>query len=78
MQEGLAFADRLLQRPLLTREQSTLWEQTAKELAALDREREDGKALRGINEMVMPTDLRVVAVYQPPENMPGPGVYLPM
>lgn len=78
VQEGLAFADRLLQRPLLTREQNTLWEQTAKELAALDREREDGKALRGINEMVMPTDLRVVAVYQPPENMPGPGVYLPM
>ena len=78
VQEGLAFADRLLQHPLLTREQNTLWEQTAKELAALDREREDGKALRGINEMVMPTDLRVVAVYQPPENMPGPGVYLSM
>ena len=54
------------------------WHANAAELAALDRDREDGKAVKSITEMVMPMDLEVVGIYQPPENMPGPQVYVPL
>lgn len=59
-------------------EEQQRWQTTAQELAALDRDKEDGKAVKSINEMVMPMDLRVVGIYQTPENMPGPNVYLPL
>ena len=59
-------------------EEEKRWRTTAQELAALDRDKEDGKAVKSINEMVMPMDLRVVGIYQTPENMPGPNVYLPL
>ena len=59
-------------------EQQKRWEETIATLAALDRDKEDGKAVKSINEMVMPMDLRVVGIYQTPENMPGPNVYLPL
>lgn len=59
-------------------EEEQRWRRTAQELAALDRDKEDGKAVKSINEMVMPMDLRIVGVYQPPENMPGPNIYLPL
>ena len=61
-----------------TEEEQSRWKKTVQEMAALDRDKEDGKAVKSINEMVMPMDLRVVGVYQPPENMPGPNVYLPL
>ena len=54
------------------------WEETAAGLATLDRDKEDGKAVKSINEMVMPVDLRIIGIYQAPENMPGPQVYLPL
>ncbi len=59
-------------------EQQQEWKDTAAALAALDRDREDGKAVKSINEMVMPVDLNVVGIYQAPENMPGPDVYMPL
>ena len=61
-----------------TAEQVEEWQTTAATLANLDRDKEDGKAVKSINEMVMPMDLRVVGVYQTPENMPGPNVYVPL
>lgn len=61
-----------------TAEEQQRWRQVAQDLAALDRDREDGKAVKSINEMVMPMDLRIIGIYQPPENMPGPNVYLPL
>ncbi len=54
------------------------WKETVAAIAALDRDREDGKAVKSINEMVMPVDLNVVGIYQSPENMPGPDVYMPL
>ena len=54
------------------------WQDTAAAIAALDRDKEDGKAVKSINEMVMPVDLRVVGIYQAPENMDGPNIYMPM
>lgn len=54
------------------------WQETVEGLAALDRDKEDGRAVKSINEMVMPLDLRIVGVYQPPENMPGPNIYMPL
>ena len=54
------------------------WNDTLAGLAALDRDKEDGKAVKGINQMVMPVDLTIVGIYQPPENMPGPNVYMPL
>ncbi len=59
-------------------EEQTTWKSTAEAIAALDRDREDGKAVKSINEMVMPVDLEVVGIYQAPENMPGPDVYMPL
>ncbi|MBP3500121.1 MAG: ABC transporter permease [Akkermansia sp.] len=61
-----------------TTEQVQEWQSCAAELAGLDRDKEDGKAVKSINEMVMPMDLRVVGIYQTPENMPGPNVYVPL
>lgn len=61
-----------------TAEEQACWKETAEGLAALDRDKEDGKAVKSINEMVMPVDLRVVGIYQMPENMPGPQVYMPL
>ena len=61
-----------------TAEEKELWQNTANGIAGLDRDREDGKAVKSINEMVMPVDLRVVGIYQAPENMDGPNVYMPL
>ena len=61
-----------------TTEQVQEWQSCAAELAGLDRDKEDGKAVKSINEMVMPMDLRVVGIYQTQENMPGPNVYVPL
>ena len=61
-----------------TNEQVQEWQSCADTLAGLDRDKEDGIAVKSINEMVMPMDLRVVGVYQTPENMPGPNVYVPL
>ncbi len=59
-------------------EEKQRWQTTANDVAKLDRDKEDGKAVKSINEMVMPVDLRVVGIYQAPENMPGPDVYMPL
>lgn len=61
-----------------TNEQVQEWQSCVATLAGLDRDKEDGIAVKSINEMVMPMDLRVVGVYQTPENMPGPNVYVPL
>ena len=61
-----------------TAEEKQRWLTRATELAELDRDREDGKAVKSITEMVMPMDLEVVGIYQAPENMPGPHIYLPL
>ena len=61
-----------------TPEEKQRWLRRAEDLAALDRDKEDGKAGKSINEMVMPMDLIVIGIYQPPENMPGPNIYLPL
>lgn len=54
------------------------WLKRAADLAALDRDKEDGKAVKSINEMVMPMDLNIVGIFQMPENLPGPNIYLPL
>lgn len=61
-----------------TAEDQQRWQENAAALAALDRDKEDGKAVKSINEMVMPVDLRIVGIYQTPENMPAPNVYMPL
>ncbi len=62
-----------------TAEEKQRWQNTAADIAALDRDKEDGKAVKSINEMVMPVDLRVVGIYQAPSNMDaGPNVYMPL
>ncbi len=71
-------AEAHLQTVPFSPEEQTSWKETVDTLAALDRDREDGKAVKSINEMVMPVDLNVVGIYQSPENMPGPDVYMPL
>jgi len=67
-----------LQAVPFSAEEKKKWQGVVAELAALDRDKEDGRAVKSINEMVMPLDLRIVGVYQPPENMPGPNIYMPL
>lgn len=61
-----------------TAEEQQRWKDIVQGIADLDRDKEDGKAVKSINEMVMPVDLRIIGIYQPPENMPGPNVFLPL
>ena len=61
-----------------TPQEKQRWLQQTQALAELDRDREDGRAVKSISEMVMPMDLTIVGIYQPPENMPGPNIYLPL
>ena len=61
-----------------TPEERKEWRETAQALAALDRDKEDGKTVKNISQMTMPIDLRVVGIYQAPENMGGPNVYMPL
>lgn len=61
-----------------TAEEQGRWLAAVQAIAELDRDREDGKAVKSISEMVMPVDLRIIGIYQPPENMPGPNVYMPL
>ncbi len=70
-------SDHMSRQPFSAAEKAR-WLARTEELAKLDRDREDGKSVKEINRMVMPMDLAVVGIYQPPENMPGPGVYLPL
>ena len=63
---------------VFTAEEQQRWQENAAALTALDRDKEDGKAVKSINEMVMPVDLRIVGIYQTPENMPAPNVYMPL
>lgn len=54
------------------------WLATVRQLRDLDCDKEDGKAIKGMRDIVLPMDLEVVGIYQSPENMPGPDVYLPL
>ncbi len=54
------------------------WQETANTLVSLDRDKEDGKAVKDINELVMPVDLQIIGIYQTPENMPSPDIYVPL
>ena len=65
-------------RAVFSADEQERWRSLAQAVRELDRDREDGKAVKSVNRMVMPVDLQVVGVYQPPENMPGPDVYLPL
>ena len=61
-----------------TPEQRELWQKTASDLAALDRDREDGKAVKNINEMIMPIDLEVIGIYRSPGMLPSPDIFMPL
>lgn len=54
------------------------WAKSAESLASLDRDKEDGRAVKNISEFIMPVDLEIIGIYQPPENMPGPSVFVPL
>lgn len=54
------------------------WDATVETLAALDRDKENGKEIENLRSLVVPVDLEIVGVYQTPENMPGPDLFLPL
>lgn len=58
--------------------EQTMWNSTLDKLAALDRDKENGKELENLRALVVPVDLEIVGIYQTPENMPGPDLYLPL
>ncbi len=61
-----------------SREEQEQWTQVTEQLAHLDSDKEDGRALKSIRDMVLPVDLDIVGIYQPPENMPGPDIFVPL
>lgn len=63
---------------VLSPEEQRVWKKSAETLSALDRDKEDGRAVKNINEFIMPVDLEIIGIYQPPENMPGPAVFVPL
>lgn len=62
----------------VTPEWKEAWQKHAHALASLDRQKENGKAAESIDELVMPVDLTVIGIYQPPENILGPAVFIPL
>lgn len=62
----------------LTEDDRTNWNATIDKIAALDRDKENGKELENLRALVVPVDLEIVGIYQTPENMPGPDLYLPL
>lgn len=62
----------------ITAEDRDLWNKTVETIATLDRDKENGKELENLRALVVPVDLEVIGIYQTPENMPGPDLYLPL
>lgn len=62
----------------LTADDRANWNATLDKIAALDRDKENGKELENLRALVVPVDLEIVGIYQTPENMPGPDLYLPL
>lgn len=63
------------EQPLENREQ---WDAIVNSIAELDRDKENGKEIENLRSLVVPVDLEIVGVYQTPENMPGPDLFLPL
>ena len=60
-----------------TPQEQKRWSDSVRQLAELDHDKEDGRALKSVRDMVLPMDLEICGIYQAPENMPGPDLYIP-
>ncbi len=81
--ELLDVLDELLEAHLggkmpFTPQEQKRWNDSARQLAELDHDKEDGRALKSVRDMVLPVDLEICGIYQAPENMPGPDLYIPL
>ncbi len=54
------------------------WDNTLNAITALNRDEENGKEIKKLRSLVVPVDLEIVGIYQTPENMPGPDLFLPL
>ena len=61
-----------------TPQEQKRWSDRVRQLAELDHDKEDGRALKSVRDMVLPMDLEICGIYQAPENMPGPDLYIPL
>ncbi len=61
-----------------TPQEQKRWSDCVRQLAELDNDKEDGRALKSVRDMVLPMDLEICGIYQAPENMPGPDFYIPL
>lgn len=61
-----------------TPQEQKRWLDSVQQLVELDHDKEDGRALKSMRDMVLPMDLEIIGVYQAPENMPGPDLYIPL
>ncbi len=61
-----------------TPQEQKRWSDSVRQLAELDHDKEDGRALKSVRDMVLPMDLEICGIYQAPENMPGPDLYIPL
>ena len=61
-----------------TPQEQKRWLESVQRLVDLDQDKEDGRALKSMRDMVLPMDLEIIGIYQAPENMPGPDLYIPL
>lgn len=54
------------------------WAEVVNVIASLNRDEENGKEIESLRALVVPVDLEIVGIYQTPENMPGPDVFMPL
>ncbi len=59
-------------------EKIELWQQQVETLRNINKDEANGQELEALRSLVVPVDLDVIGIYQTPENMPGPDIYLPL
>lgn len=61
-----------------SRDEIEQWQQQVEALRNINKDEANGQELEALRSLVVPVDLDVIGIYQTPENMPGPDIYLPL
>lgn len=61
-----------------SQEEMEQWQQQVEALRNINKDEANGQELEALRSLVVPVDLDVIGIYQTPENMPGPDIYLPL
>lgn len=76
--ELFAMLDTMQEELPLTQDEIEQWTQQVEALQNINKDEANGQELNALRSLVVPVDLEVAGIYQTPENMPGPDVFLPL